>query len=93
MSSKVFYVIAIIIGCLFNISIVQIDKRTNKRYLKYIPSLLALCTTVLLYIKAFYYSTMFEGAGYFVMFIVLAAVTVATVVTAVILDITRKKRT
>jgi hypothetical protein len=91
MNGFVFVIAAV--SVVFAIAAIFLGK-LKKRWLKYIPAILAFASAIALMIKAYRFSEGFEALGYFILMILALIVFVVALITAVIVEIigVRKRR-
>ncbi len=91
MNGFVFVIAAV--SVVFAIAAIFLGK-LKKRWLKYIPAILAFSSAIALMIKAYRFSEGFEALGYFILMILALIVFAVALITAVIIEImgVRKRR-
>lgn len=91
-SNRLFFIIAVI-GLIFALATVLLGiYKKQKKFLKYVPSIIAAAASLGFLIKAYFFSEGFEALGYFIMMMISAAVFGISIITAMALEITNRRR-
>lgn len=92
MAQVSFYLIIALISLIFIAATILLGrKRIHKAFLKYIPAITAAVIALTLYIKAVRFSNGFEGLGYAILAMIAIIVFLASIITAVIVELINRK--
>lgn len=87
-----FFIIISIVGLVFAVITCLLGIYVRKRIVKYIPTGVAGIASSACFIKAFYFSKGFEGLGYIVYAMILAAAFAVSIVSAVVIEVVFRRK-